>query len=205
MTHHDEVFDPDDSSSDLDSWLELTKSVQPRRPLKHYQPPILQSKPRLFPTQSSNNATYSITSSPSPSSPLPPSSPPPFYGSADRNASTPNISRTVIRKLANGHIQCDMRIDLHGYTKKEAWQILIRLIPKAYHQQQRYLLIITGKGKRSTQHPVDFDSEPQTLQRLLPQWIKEEELRHYIHSISQASAQHGGNGAYYLILKNYRP
>lgn len=55
----------------------------------------------------------------------------------------------------------------------------------------RCVLVITGKGKAGTG----------VLRRRFLDWINQAEIRPHVSGYSVANARHGGDGAFYLLLK----
>jgi DNA-nicking Smr family endonuclease len=62
----------------------------------------------------------------------------------------------------------------------------------------RSVLIITGKGSRT-----DI-SERGILNRQVPLWLAQPDLRAYVTSFEPAHARHGGQGALYVRLRRAR-
>jgi DNA-nicking Smr family endonuclease len=58
------------------------------------------------------------------------------------------------------------------------------------------LLVVTGKGEGREEGGV--------LRRLLPLWLEEGSHRGAILAIAPARRQHGGEGAFYLLLRRKR-
>lgn len=98
------------------------------------------------------------------------------------------------RQLKKGNMAIDSVIDLHGYHLDQAYRYLHTEIQRAYMQQKRVLLVITGKGSRSA-------NAEQTLRRLVPQWLEEATLSPVISAVGGANPNHGGEGALYVVLK----
>ncbi|MBW8309672.1 MAG: Smr/MutS family protein [Candidatus Paracaedibacteraceae bacterium] len=89
-----------------------------------------------------------------------------------------------------GKVMVEARLDLHGQTREQAQQRLQKFIAMAHHDHLTWVLVITGKG-----HP----DNPNTLRKLVPQWLEEMPLA---TGYSTAKDQHGGQGAYYVRVKN---
>jgi len=85
----------------------------------------------------------------------------------------------------------DARLDLHGMTAVSAHKILLSFIREQIKLQNRYLLVITGKGSG-------------TLRDALPHWLDIPDLQGVVASIEVAKPKHGGTGAYYISLRRTR-
>lgn len=92
------------------------------------------------------------------------------------------------RKLRQGKIEIDATIDLHGKNAEQAYDALVRFIQNQYRKRNKILLVITGKGKG-------------ILKSGLADWIKNLPLDKIVLRIHKAHPRHGGEGAYYIILR----
>ena len=106
-------------------------------------------------------------------------------------------------KMTRGRLAPEARIDLHGMTLAEAHPALIHFILNARSGGLRLVLVITGKGKRGTDHgPI-----PQrmgALRHQVPQWLRLPPLGPAVLQVTEAHLKHGGSGAYYVYLKRPR-
>ncbi|MDR2781706.1 MAG: Smr/MutS family protein [Holosporaceae bacterium] len=96
------------------------------------------------------------------------------------------ISRKLRRKFTAEKI-----IDLHELTRDEAFCRLIFFFSKCQAENIKKVIVITGGNalKKSI------------LRISFQDWIKNS-FGNYIVSCSQADIHHGGEGAFYVILKN---
>jgi DNA-nicking Smr family endonuclease len=101
------------------------------------------------------------------------------------------------RKLRQGRTVPDAQLDLHGLTADGARTVFTHFIQQCYSRQKRHVLVITGKGNRSKGHGA-------VLKKLLPHWLEEPLLKPLILSQSQAAPRHGGDGAFYILLRRQR-
>jgi len=109
------------------------------------------------------------------------------------------------RRLEQGELDPQARIDLHGMTEAAAHRALITFIRGAAGRGLRLVLVVTGKGL-----PVDpyepFDLELNTRRRgvlktMTPRWLCEPELARLVADIRTAHRRHGGEGALYVYLR----
>jgi DNA-nicking Smr family endonuclease len=118
-----------------------------------------------------------------PSAPLP--APPP--------AQTLSLDSAIRSKIRKGGIALDATLDLHGHTRATAQGVLLRFITEAQARGLRTLLVITGKGKNS--------SESGVLGNWLERMAQQSPLNMHIRSCEQAAPPHGGSGAWYIRLR----
>ena len=104
------------------------------------------------------------------------------------------LDRATETKLKRGRLTIEGRLDLHGMTQSTAHKALIRFVQAAYADDQRTLLVITGKGAR----------QEGVLRRMLPLWLETDDLAPYVLAFSAARPQDGGAGAFYLRLRKKR-
>lgn len=109
----------------------------------------------------------------------------------------PQLDRRTDAKLRKGKIPVEGVLDLHGMTQEEAHAALKGFVTRAFGQQKRCVLVITGKGTRS--------DGPGILKTRLPIWLGIEPLNNMVLKSVAAHRKHGGDGAYYLYLKRLRP
>ena len=97
-------------------------------------------------------------------------------------------------KFREGRMELDGTIDLHGLTLPEAHRAFSKFIRSHIKQKSRMLLVITGKGKGGEG----------IIKSSLPSWINEVDIDHAVLKCAPASAKHGGNGAFYILLRRAR-
>ncbi|MEL6642622.1 MAG: Smr/MutS family protein [Pseudomonadota bacterium] len=114
----------------------------------------------------------------------------------------PDMDSKAYRKLKQGKLTPDAKIDLHGMTLDVAHGALNRFILSAHAAGDRLVLVITGKGK-----PRDTDFMPTptgVLRHHVPQWLQSPALRPAVLEVVEAHRRHGGSGAYYVYLRRRR-
>lgn len=113
------------------------------------------------------------------------------------------FDRKAARKLRQGQIDIEARIDLHGMRQHEAHGALRRFLLSCYARGQRWVLVITGKGARRAREEDGFmATEGGVLRKNVPMWLAEPELRAVVVSFTTAAIPHGGDGALYIQLRN---
>ncbi len=116
------------------------------------------------------------------------------------------FDRKKVRKIRSGQVDIEARIDLHGMRQDEAHVALVSFLHRCQGKGQRWVLVITGKGKvsdRDDDAPFDMtrQRQPGVLKRNVPRWLDEPELRSLVVSYTLAAIQHGGEGALYVHLR----
>jgi DNA-nicking Smr family endonuclease len=166
-------------------WTEVKKTVRPLRPEPVEEAaPIAPPKPRKL--------TSTAVVAPAAATPLvlPPQMP------AGRI-----IEPKLRRKVSRGRIEIDGTIDLHGMRQEEARTALHRFITARAARGDRTLLVITGKGLKKLD---DFGArliERGVLRHMLPRWLSEPSLSPLIAGWDVSAQQHGGEGAFYVLLR----
>ena len=104
------------------------------------------------------------------------------------------IDRRSAKKLQQGKMALDARIDLHGLSQLQARQRLQQFIYRSVEMGLRTVLVITGKGKAGRG----------VLRENVPQWLSEPPLSEVIIAFGPSQPQDGGAGALYVRLKRAR-
>jgi DNA-nicking Smr family endonuclease len=112
-----------------------------------------------------------------------------------------------VKRVAKGRDEIDARVDLHGLRQGEAHGVLRAFLIRAHNNGHRLVLVITGKGKPDDvdRHaPFDLfqDRDRGVLRRNVPRWLSEPDLRSVVVGHTSAHAKHGGDGAFYVQLRN---
>jgi DNA-nicking Smr family endonuclease len=115
---------------------------------------------------------------------------------------SPVISKTgvvdgaTLMRVKRGKIEVDGRIDLHGMDQRAAFATLLGFVETSSRAGRRALLVITGKGPISQGGGV--------LRRNVPSWLMASPLASRILAIEPAHLRHGGEGAFYVLLRRRR-
>lgn len=192
------------SKEDEALWEHAASSLKPLKVRKDRHLPDMPDLESVPPFKTSAGAkggkghapAASTKAPPKPATPARPAAPPPELGTFDRKAA---------RRLRQGQIEIEARIDLHGMRQHEAHVALRRFLVTAFQRGQRWVLVITGKG--GPRSPRDEDEgfmtpERGVLKRNVPMWLAEPELRAIVVSYKTAAISHGGEGALYIQLRN---
>ena len=96
------------------------------------------------------------------------------------------------------------KIDLHGYTLKEANNTIEQFINKCFDERVTKIIVITGKGLRSKNIENPYLSKDLSILKYsVPEYIEtNKNLIKMITEITDANIEDGGSGAFYIYLKN---
>ncbi len=106
------------------------------------------------------------------------------------------------RKIRRGNLEIDARVDLHGLNRDQAFTILHRFLIRAMAENNRRLLVITGKGRRTPDTQDGYSGG--VLRTEVPRWLRHGPLADRILSVQSAHPKDGGGGACYVILRRER-
>lgn len=132
-----------------------------------------------------------------------------IYGPVDGHSilrgNAGGVDGRTAQKLARGQMPIDARLDLHGMRYEQAHHALLKFIDRAYAGGQRCVLVITGRGSRNETDPeLWYEPISGILRRHLPLWLSEPVVAAKIIAVEQAQQRHGGQGAFYILLRRHR-
>ena len=104
----------------------------------------------------------------------------------------------------NNNFSLVRTVDLHGYSLDEANSFIEKFILKSYEQKVKKIVVITGKRLRSKNYEDPFSSKDfSILKNSVPNFVQNSEaLSKLISKIESAEISDGGEGAFYIYLKN---
>lgn len=182
--------DKKDTSSEDPLWQEITKTIKPLK--NRPEPKPLPPRKRFIKTNRSFSPTMSVSN----------------------NVSSPStIDKNTLRNITQGKLAINHVLDLHDDTQKIAEERLYHALSRAATAQQKCLLIITGKGRNRNHNTLppeqrkreDFAIGSGALKRMLPIWLCSDHMRPFVHSYAPAHQKHGGEGAFYVLLRRLNP
>jgi len=97
----------------------------------------------------------------------------------------------LFSKIASGKVRLQFSFDLHGMSECEAFEALLDVLGSAYMDGRRYGLIVTGKGR--------LGNSP--IRAMLPKWLTSPKLGQIVSSFTFSAKNHGGDGAFYVLLR----
>ena len=179
----------DTGDEDAAVWKRLTRSVKP------YQREAAPARSRVSSSGSKPKRKLSAATSPAimriGQGQPPRQAPDPIDL---RRGDHAGIDRSTRRRLAQGQIPIEARLDLHGMTAAQAERHLSHFINSALGGGKRCVLVITGKGANNNG----------VLKRQVPMWLKSPPLAAQVLALSQAVPADGGDGALYVMLRRRR-
>ena len=97
-------------------------------------------------------------------------------------------------------------IDLHGFSLDNANKVIEELIVKFSEESVNKIIVITGKGLRSKNTSNPYVSKDLSILRYsVPEFIQSRtNLMKIIKQIKEADIEDGGEGAFYIYLKNFK-
>ena len=113
----------------------------------------------------------------------------------------PNKDLISSKKIRHEKIK---KIDLHGYSLQEANKSVESFIQKCFDNSVTKIIVITGKGLRSTNKENPYLSKDLSILKYsVPEFIENNSLLNkMIIEITDAKIEDGGSGAFYIYLKN---
>ena len=108
----------------------------------------------------------------------------------------PGTDRALLRRLRNGEMPRDARIDLHGLAAAAARARLHETLTRVHAEDGRCLLVIHGRGRHSETEPI--------LKEALLGWLAEPPVGPLVLAFSSALGRDGGVGATYVLLRRER-
>jgi DNA-nicking Smr family endonuclease len=171
------------SEEEIALWAEVAKSVARRRGA---------SLPAVVDAQAPPPSPKNAATPASPPPPTPPRKTPVLPPLAP-------LERRLKRDLSRGRAAVDSAIDLHGMNQAQAHQALRGFLVHMQGQGAKLVIVVTGKGGKPAS--AVWADEPGVLRRLVPQWLREGDMRAVVLGFEEAGRAHGGAGALYVRLR----
>lgn len=112
---------------------------------------------------------------------------------APREMPIHNFDPPTHKKISKGRVDIEARIDLHGLTQSEAYELLYGFLLGAHARGLKHVMVITGKGR-------SFGSAG-ILRQAVPHWFSTPIFRLLVSAYEDAARHHGGDGALYVRLR----
>ena len=123
-------------------------------------------------------------------------------GPAQRLAGAPlRMDAKTHKRMKQGRLQPEARLDLHGMTLAGAHPALIGFVLSSQAAGMRLVLVITGKGRGGGDDPGLLPRRPGALRHQVPHWLQMPPLSGAVQQVTPAHHRHGGEGAYYVYLR----
>jgi len=110
-----------------------------------------------------------------------------------------DIDKQTFKRFKKEEFPLEGTLDLHGLTIDSAYTAVYHFIVSSYNQNKRTVLIVTGKGLEHNNQDI---FEPKgSLKQIVPEWLKNDELKNMILTFIHPSPKLGGSGALYILLR----
>ena len=120
-------------------------------------------------------------------------------GSRIEVGSVAGLNRRQADALRGGEIAIDAQLDLHGLSRKEAGDKVAAFLARSTRRGLRCVLVITGQGRRDP-----LAKARGVLRGGLERWLNEPATRPLVLACVPAQRRHGGQGAFYVLLRRRR-
>ena len=109
----------------------------------------------------------------------------------------------INKKLKQGSIKIDKKIDFHGFSLFDAENLFIHTIKDCYNKNMRCLLFVTGKGilKKKDNHQDVERLYYGKIRNNFTLWVNNKDLKSYILGFEQAGLDRGADGAFLVYLR----
>ena len=94
-------------------------------------------------------------------------------------------------------------IDLHGFSLENANNVIEKFIVQCFEKGVKKIVVITGKGLRSKNNENPYISKDLSILKYsVPDFIRSNHnLMKIIKKVEEAGVKDGGQGAFYIYLK----
>ncbi len=113
--------------------------------------------------------------------------------------SVAGLNRPQADALRGGGIAIDARLDLHGLSRREASGKVAAFLTRSAQSGHRCVLVITGQGRRDP-----LVEARGVLRGELEAWLNKPATRPLVLACVPAQKRHGGQGAFYVLLRRSR-
>ncbi len=113
----------------------------------------------------------------------------------------PRLDARLHRRMRQGKLRPEARLDLHGMRLDQAHAALLGFVMRAHGRGYRQLLVITGKGRDGADDAGPIPESRGVLRRQVPHWLTMPPLAPLVQEVVPAHRSHGGAGALYVYLK----
>lgn len=172
---------------DVDLFQRTMAGVQPLKKKRSLKPPPKPGGGAAKPGTGARPPRRRAAAPPPPKKPRAQEAPP---LSADAFA---GVDRRTVERMRLGKLPIDARLDLHGSYQDAAQAELDAFISSCAATGCRTVLVITGKGSVREGGGV--------LRRRLPDWLNQPACRPHVLAFATARPEHGGSGAFYVLLR----
>ncbi|MBW2277838.1 MAG: Smr/MutS family protein [Deltaproteobacteria bacterium] len=109
-------------------------------------------------------------------------------------AAVQGLDHRLVKKLKRAEFSVQAHLDLHGYNRHEARQLVAGFVDKSQAEGKRCVLIVHGRGLGSK------DNIP-VLKQKLAAWLTRGAIGRKVLAYTSARPYDGGTGAVYVLLR----
>lgn len=103
------------------------------------------------------------------------------------------VCRETAKKLHTGKFSVQDYIDLHGFSKIDAEEIVRQFLEKSFKENKNAVLIVHGRGLSSKKEPV--------LKNLVTEILSSNYWRRRVFACASAKSTDGGAGGTYVLFR----
>ena len=177
---------PDVSDDDRRIWARVTGSVTPPRARKALR--VTMDTPDVTPASPAPAGKTVKPGRPAAPRPAPP---PPATPRAPSLRAPDVLEPRRQRRLSRERDPIEASLDLHGYGRFEAEDVLRGFLTSSQARGLRAVLVVTGQGRRGGG----------VIRASIVEWLHAPSLRGVISGFASAHRRHGGDGAIYVTLR----
>jgi DNA-nicking Smr family endonuclease len=185
------------TDSELALWTEVTKDVRRAQRKKRIAKPLSGE-----PHKKTKEAQVQLQ----PATPVPRK---PVHLPTKPVRTHQQLDGSTLRRLREGKVDPDAKLDLHGLTQAQAHSRLATFLHRAHDHDLRCVLVVTGKGggrPEIDRSPFEAATSGHgVLKSMVPRWLTEGDIRRFVSGTADAHARHGGAGALYVYLRRRKP
>jgi DNA-nicking Smr family endonuclease len=108
-----------------------------------------------------------------------------------------DLDPRIFRQLRSGAMSVEAHLDLHGMNRRQAKLAVTEFVRSCFLQGMRCILVVPGRGKNS-------EGGSGVLREELILWLTQAPLKRVVLCFATAQPHHGGAGAVYVLLRQYR-
>lgn len=178
---------PPISDDDRRIWARITGTVTPPRARKAVRVAVDAPGPAPSSAVAAKGARPAR-----PAAPQVPTPPPPPVAPRAPSLRVPDVLEPRRqRRLSRERDPIEARLDLHGYGRFEAEDVLRAFLSSSQARGLRAVLVVTGQGRRGGG----------VIRASIVEWLHSPTLRGVVSGFASAHRRHGGEGAIYVTLK----
>ena len=106
-----------------------------------------------------------------------------------------DVDRGLLARLVAGEFPAQAHVDLHGMTREQAHEAIVRFLADARIRRLRCVLIVHGRGNHS-------EGSIPVLKLSVQRWLRRGALKSWVFAFATARPVDGGPGAMYVMVRD---